>query len=136
MVRYLKLLFAISMIFSLGCTSSTEAQDQEANIELLPPTEFHQYLLDHPDILLIDIRTVSEYESGHLVESVNYDFYDGTFEKELKKLDQDEPVMLYCRSGGRSANAVEIMKEEGFQVVMELKGGISAWSKKGLEVIY
>jgi len=85
-------------------------------------------------VQLIDVRTPEEYESGHLTNSENLNFFDETFEKELDKLDKDVPVCVYCKSGGRSTKAAEILKKKGFKDIYNLDGGIMGWKKEGLPV--
>lgn len=55
------------------------------------------------------------------------DFYGPNFASELESLDKDKPVMIFCKSGGRSGQTLEMMKEMGFSTVLELEGGYSGW---------
>ena len=81
--------------------------------------------------LLLDIRTDNEFAQGHLLGAQQIDFYQNDFSKALEKLDKDQPVFIYCRSGNRSGKAAQQMKAMGFSEVYNLEGGISAWSKRG-----
>jgi rhodanese-related sulfurtransferase len=54
---------------------------------------------------------------------ININFYDADFREQVAKLDRNIPVYVYCRSGGRSQKAMEVLKELGFSVVYELQGG-------------
>ena len=81
--------------------------------------------------LLLDIRTDNEFAQGHLLGAQQIDFYKNDFSKALEKLDKDQPVFIYCRSGNRSGKAAQQMKAMGFSEVYNLEGGISAWSKRG-----
>lgn len=85
-------------------------------------------------VQLIDVRTPEEYEAGHLINSENLNFFDETFEAELDKLDKNAPVCVYCKSGGRSAKAAEILKKKGFKAIYNLDGGIMGWEKEGLPI--
>ncbi|MCB9053053.1 MAG: rhodanese-like domain-containing protein [Lewinellaceae bacterium] len=77
---------------------------------------------------LIDVRTPEEYNEGHIEGAVNIDFYADDFEQQLQqKLDKGKPVLLYCRSGSRSAQSAEQMKALGFKEMYDLKGGFMAW---------
>ena len=58
------------------------------------------------------------------------DLLDGTFEKELNSLDKEKPVLVFCAKGGRSNTAANILVENGFNVVYDLKGGYTSWSQK------
>ena len=77
---------------------------------------------------LIDVRTPEEYNAGHIEGAVNINFYDEDFEQQLEeKLNKEQPVMLYCRSGSRSAQSAKQMAGLGFREVYDLKGGFMAW---------
>jgi rhodanese-related sulfurtransferase len=78
---------------------------------------------------LIDVRTPKEYNDGHIGAAKNIDFYGSTFKTQMEKLDRNKPVLLYCHSGGRSGQALTMLKSMGFKEVYDLKGGWSSWPK-------
>ena len=79
---------------------------------------------------LLDVRTSQEFDKGHVEGARNIDYFSKSFKSELDKLDKSIPVYVYCRSGGRSAKAMQIMKEMGFVTIYNLQGGFLAWSQK------
>ncbi len=78
---------------------------------------------------LIDVRTKGEVAKGAIEGSQNIDLFDENFEAKIDKLDKTKPVYVYCASGGRSGEAMEIMVKKGFKTVYNLDGGYSAWVK-------
>lgn len=78
---------------------------------------------------LVDVRTPKEYNDGHIGAAKNIDFYGSTFKSQMEKLDRNKPVLLYCHSGGRSGQALTMLKSMGFKEVYDLKGGWSSWPK-------
>ena len=78
---------------------------------------------------LVDVRTPKEYNDGHIGVAKNIDFYGSTFKSQMEKLDRNKPVLLYCHSGGRSGQALTMLKSMGFKEVYDLKGGWSSWPK-------
>ncbi len=72
-------------------------------------------------------ETPEKYEAGHFVKATNIDFPADNFEKEIQKVNKDRPVFIYCRSGGRSGRAAELMKKLGFKKVYDLRGGYLSW---------
>ena len=76
---------------------------------------------------ILDVRTPKEYAEGHLNGSLNINYFDKDFKDQVGKLDSAKPVYVYCYSGGRSSNAMTIMKSKGFVTVYNLTGGYSAW---------
>lgn len=83
---------------------------------------------------LVDVRTPKEYKEGHIQNAVNINVYDQDFEQRINKLDKDKIVYVYCRAGGRSADAVETIKALGFKNIVELDGGTNAWTEAGKEL--
>lgn len=78
-------------------------------------------------VQLLDVRTPEEYHQGHLENAMLANWQDNKeFMRRIAAMDSNEPVYIYCLSGGRSAAAKKALEKEGFQVV-ELKGGITAW---------
>jgi len=80
---------------------------------------------------LVDVRTPEEYASGHIGEAVNYNWTDSTLVRKVNELDPTKPVLVYCRSGGRSASAAEYLRNHGFTQVYELEGGLAGWEAAG-----
>ena len=78
---------------------------------------------------LIDVRTKGEVAKGAIEGSQNIDLFDENFDAKIDKLDKTIPVYVYCASGGRSGEAMEIMVKKGFKTVYNLDGGYSAWIK-------
>lgn len=97
--------------------------------QVLDVESFSNKITELPQALLLDVRTSGEFGGGHLPKATNIDFRSEGFSKEIDKLDKSKPVLIYCLSGGRSAQAAEMMRAKGFQVT-ELKGGYLKWTTK------
>ncbi|AOW21494.1 rhodanese-like domain-containing protein [Urechidicola croceus] len=80
---------------------------------------------------LIDVRTPEEYADGYIKNAKNIDFQDEHFLNNMSKLDKSEPVYVYCKSGGRSAKASQLLKEAGFEKIYDLEGGFLSWEVNG-----
>lgn len=83
------------------------------------------------DVKLMDIRTLEEYQQGIIRGADNIDFYSSSFKEDLDGLDKRETYLIYCRTGSRTEEALEIMKELGFNEVYGLEGGITNWAGQG-----
>jgi len=73
--------------------------------------------------ILLDVRTVGEHQSGHVEGSLNIPVQE--LEGRIPELDADRKVVVYCRSGGRSASAARLLRARGFEV--HDMGPMSAW---------
>ena len=131
MKQLVLLLFSLSVL--CGCKSDTkkssienETIEEKAIIQLLEPTDFKSAIADS-NVQLLDVRTLEEYEEGHIENATRIDFNSEDFKANVQKLDKSKPVYLYCRSGGRSAKASALMAELGFTEIYDLQGGFLAW---------
>jgi len=110
------------------------AKEQEV-ITVLSTEEFAERIGAVGDIQLIDVRTPEEVAEGTIAGAINFDFRADGFEQKLVVLDKTKPVYVFCRSGGRSADASSIMKELGFSEIYDLGGGMIEWKAAGKEVV-
>ena len=85
--------------------------------------------------LVLNVRTADEVSEGYNKGAKNIDYFSDGFEVEVKKLSTDQPIYVYCRSGGRSGQAAADMKKWGFKEVYNLDGGITAWQEKDYEMV-
>lgn len=121
------LVFAF-LLFNASCNSQTKD-----GIKVVNATEFKSLTKDN--VQLVDVRTEEEFAEGHLKNAVNYDVKEADFKEQVEKLDKNEPVYIYCRSGGRSAKAAAILSEMGFKNVYDLDGGITSWTDNKNEIV-
>ncbi len=85
--------------------------------------------------LLVDVRTEGEVKEGKMANSKHWDWFDDNFDKNLKGLDKNKPILLYCHSGGRSTEAGEKLVKLGFKEVYSLNKGITGWLKAGKPIV-
>ena len=90
-------------------------------------------LADPPaGLIILDVRTPQEFREGHLAGARNMDFFGGAFEMQTADLPKDAPVLIYCRSGKRSAAAAESLGEAGVTRILHMHEGIAGWKGAGL----
>ena len=82
-------------------------------------------------VQLIDVRTPAEFAEGHIKNAKNIDFYSPKFDLHIDALDESIPVILYCKSGRRSAKCVSKLNSRGFKIIYDLEGGINQWKFEG-----
>ncbi len=87
------------------------------------------------DVVLLDIRTPGEYESGHIDGAVLMDYYAHDFADRIKALDWDKTYLIYCRSGNRSGRSLTIFRHLGFTRTFHLDTGIKGWLHHGYKVV-
>ena len=128
---------AIGATLTGGCVANETATPEAPTriIEKVAPEEgftLIQNNQNNPDFVILDVRTPEEFTDGHIENAILKNFYSETFRDELNGLDKGKAYLIYCRSGQRSGNALNIMDELGFQEVYDISGGIIAWETEGL----
>ena len=88
------------------------------------------------NIIIIDIRTPMEFQYGHIIDSINIDFYEHDFINNLNKLDKTKKYLIYCRHANRTSYALQMMRQLGFKYVLEMDMGITYWYQNGWELVY
>ena len=113
------------LLTTLGLTTSCAQNFENTDVE-----GFAQLIADS-SVVVLDVRTASEYAEGHISGALLIDQSQSDFLEKAKAA--DKKIAIYCRSGRRSANAATRLAAEGYQCV-NLKGGILAWKDSGQPV--
>ncbi len=105
---------------------------QTASHPVIQPAEYKARFVDGKQAhMLIDVRTSGEFAGGYIPGAVNIALQD--LNQRLNKIPKDKPVVVYCRSGNRSASAAQALLQAGYEEVYDL-GGIIEWSRQGMPV--
>lgn len=121
-------LFTVFLATFLACGPNLRAQD----VELVDPQDFYRAILKDTNALLVDVRTPTEFEKGHIANALNINFLSNDFEEKAKRLNPKKTIYLYCQSGNRSGKAAAKLKELGFARLRDLKGGMIQWRAQQL----
>ena len=122
------------VIFLAFCLLSCGQSQSRKTSELLGPKAFADELNSNSEIILLDVRTPEEMQSGYIAGARNINFNSENFAGSIDSLDRSKTYFVYCAAGKRSGKALDLMKEKGFQKVTSLDGGMSAWNKEELPV--
>jgi len=144
----------LSSIINVGCKASGEKEDtggEEVQAEEVVPNEIvtsdkeivsgindisveevYEIINTNQDYIILDVRTPEEFNEGHIEGAmlIPVDELKGR----LDELSVDKPIIIYCKSGGRSRNAASILVENGFTRVYDM-GGITDWIDKGYPIL-
>ena len=122
-----KLAIAFSSLLLLTACSASGTTDLTAQ-------EFQSKTLES-GVITLDVRTPGEFINGHIAGAMNIDVEGMKFNSEIEKLDKSATYAVYCRSGRRSAIAVQTMKDAGFNSLFNMKSGTEEWSAAGLPLV-
>ena len=125
----------IGAVLASGCVGKETPTQTIGNITPQEAFALIQENQDNPNFVIIDVRTPEEFANEHLKNAINLDYRCETFEDELNKLDKNKTYLIYCRSGRRSGNALDIMAELNFREVYNMLDGINGWKAEGLPTI-
>jgi rhodanese-related sulfurtransferase len=115
-----------SLLLLTGCSSAGTSD--------LSAQEFQAKTLES-GVITLDVRTPGEFFNGHIAGAMNIDVEGMNFNSEIEKLDKSATYAVYCRSGRRSAIAVQTMKDAGFTDLFNMKAGTEEWSAAGLPLV-
>lgn len=85
------------------------------------------------EVTLIDVRRLSEWESGHIAGAIHFE--GGRIPWEELPFPQDKPLAIQCASGNRSMVAISVLKRRGIHNVIQVDGGINKWKTNGFETV-
>lgn len=126
-MKNILLVFSIAILYVCnGCNTSKN--------ETLGSKEFSE-IIKQNGVQLIDIRTPEEFSTGYIEGATNIDFYDQAFAEKMNKLDKKRPLAMYCKSEGRTKEALKMIADAGFEKIYMLKGGLLSWEHDGFKLI-
>lgn len=128
-----RLLFPALLLSTLALVRVPGALAAPAPVQRVGPEEFKR-LADSGKVTLLDVRTPTETRKGQIPGSSTIDMLDPAFATRVARVRKDQPLLVYCASGGRSAKAAETARSMGFTKVYDLAGGLRAWSMKGYPI--
>lgn len=129
------LLVALSLSACGGAPAGAGVAEAGAVAASLPDTvdvNTVAQLKGQDDVLVLDVREPSEYAAGHIPGVTLIPM--GQVPNRLSEIPEDKTVIVTCRSGNRSGQIAEYLRQQGYEDVHNMKGGILAWQDAGLPV--
>ncbi len=126
------IIFVSSLILAaisgcIGTTTPEKTQYTDVSVQQA------KLMIDRSDVFILDVRTQEEYDAGHIKNSTLIPVQ--VLDKRWSELPRDKKILVYCKSGGRSAQASQILVNNGFKEIYNMKGGITDWTNAGYDVI-
>lgn len=130
------LLFAVVTaiaLFAFLSNAPLPIAAQGRTLARISPQEYQDKFAGTASHVLLDVRTPAEFNSGHIANSVNISVE--SLASRLSEVPKGVPIVVYCRSGNRSATAAQILADAGYTQVYDL-GGIIDWQRLGFPIRY
>ena len=113
--------FLAVILFSCG---TTQGQTEVTVVDADKLVE-----LQSMGVIVIDVRTPEEVAEGKIPGAINIPLSD-TIVADMSKIGKDQAVAVYCRSGGRSTRASEVLKNAGYKTIYNYTGSMNDWLAK------
>ncbi|WP_396157560.1 rhodanese-like domain-containing protein [Flavobacterium sp.] len=118
-------LLVLSFLF-ISCQGQSSKSVQTIDVK-----SFSEKLKSTENPQLLDVRTPEEYSTEHIGNAINVNWNGADFDSQASTYDKSKPIFVYCKVGGRSAQAAAKLAELGFNEVYNLEGGIMKWNASG-----
>ena len=107
-----------------------------AEVELIDVHQLKQRIDNPVEILiLLDVRTLKEYQSGHIKDSINIPHDQLMLNVDVLDQYRNQPIVVFCRSGRRAQLVIDVLIENKFDQIVDLQGDIQAWKTSGFPVV-
>ncbi len=119
-----------------GCVSTTAPPEKAKYVDIT--IQQGKEMINRGEVFILDVRRQDEYDAGRIRGSTRIPVQDISGEelnKSLSEIPRDKKILVYCRTGHRSTQASEILVNNGFKEVYNMKGGIVEWTNAGYEVV-
>ncbi|MDD4200227.1 MAG: rhodanese-like domain-containing protein [Eubacteriales bacterium] len=117
------IIITVATIFAFAsCGNNQDSGYTQADAE-----QAKQMMEDEKDYVILDVRTDSEYNEGHIPGAILIPDYEINEKAESVLKDKDQLILVYCRSGNRSQGASETLVNLGYTNVVDF-GGINNWT--------
>jgi phage shock protein E len=115
-----RILGVLSLVALSASAASAQNAPQSATAPILTAVNASAALklIQQPNVVVLDVRTPSEYATGHVRGAQNLDFRASDFAQQISQLDTAKTYVLYCASGNRSGQASKLMQAKDFSKVV------------------
>lgn len=126
-------MLSIALIIILVLLFIVEWFRAKLNARRISPLETTQ-LINHEDAVIVDIRSIEAFNSGHIIGAISLPFLD--LEKQYKKLEKNikKPIIIVCATGLESPRAAQFLSKNGFHILIQA-GGIRAWKEADMPLV-
>lgn len=116
--------YLITIVALLLSIMSFAQSDDELNA-----ADFKKMMDSDKSVVVLDVRTPDEIRGGVIGKPLKVDYFAKDFDEKIKALDKSATYLVYCASGVRSGETVELMKRLGFKKAYNLAGGFDNWKR-------
>jgi rhodanese-related sulfurtransferase len=134
LISILALVWGMTASAQTAATAPVQATQGKSVVRNVTVEQFDT-LRRGTNTVVLDVRTQAEFAEGHLDGAVLLDYRAADFAEKVAKLDKSKQYLVHCAAGGRSARACAKMETLGFTNLVNLEGGLGAWTDAGKPVV-
>jgi len=123
----------LSVVASCGSQNVMETSIQNVGVDAAK-----ELVAQDESVVVLDVRTPEEYEAGHIQGALNINIRNENFSNMVSMLDRNKTYMVHCSANvenGRTDKSLKIMNNLGFKKLLDMSGGIVAWTQRGNPVV-
>lgn len=123
----------LSVVASCGSQNVMETSIQSVGVDAAK-----ELVAQDESVVVLDVRTPEEYEAGHIQGALNINIRNENFSNMVSMLDRNKTYMVHCSANvenGRTDKSLKIMNNLGFKKLLDMSGGIVAWTQRGNPVV-
>lgn len=135
LVSLLVLLLTVGLLAGCGgqkAVVEAPAADAELSLPSVVDVATVAQIKDRDDVIVLDVREPFEYEAGHIPGVTLIPM--GEVPQRLSEIPTDKTVIVTCRTGNRSAQVTDYLRQQGYDNVHNMNGGIVDWEAAGYEI--
>jgi rhodanese-related sulfurtransferase len=133
MKYFIALLSLVAFLSACEPPQNHTSLENIGQIENVNALEFKR-VIEEGEGIILDVRTPEEVAAkGYIQNASLLDFYDPGFYEKVNLISKEKDIYLYCASGGRSVEVVQMLKDSGFGKVYHLEKGLLEWDKQNLK---
>ncbi len=126
----------LGVIITLSAILIYYTQTQPLNMEIgygdITIEQAKSLIESKPSLIILDVRTQEEYDSDHIEGAILIPVDE--LENRLDELSKNDELLVYCQTGNRSTNAVNILQANGFTKIFHMNDGITGWIQAGSQI--
>ena len=127
-------LFLAAVLTCLTRPLSAQTAAPAVAVKNVSAEDAEKLLKEKKEIVVIDLRTETEFKAGHIAGAKNIDFLGSDFAKQIGALDKTKTYLVHCGSGRRSTKSLEVFQAQKIFSILHLNEGFKAWEAAGKPV--
>lgn len=121
------IVISLIIVIAIVIVYNSNIKSTKLEYQIITANEAYNIIESEEDFIILDVRTESEYASGHIKDSILLPYDEISIKAETVLPNKNKKILIYCRSGNRSSIAAKELSELGYTDIIDF-GGIISWN--------